>query len=129
MSSFKLRPHHGLCIQFFQGKGYSPEFVQHMTEIISFLDRNNPAIMLTVETDNICSHCPHNQGTICDSAKKVQQFDTAVLQYCNLQNGSQLSWNEFQETFRTSILQRGILAKICGNCQWSEICQKGCSSQ
>ena len=124
MSSFKLRPHHGLCIQFFEGKGYSPEFVQHMTNMISFLNTYNPIITLTVGTDNICSHCPHNLANFCESEEKVRGFDMAVLQYCNLSDNSQLHWNTFQETVKALILHQGLLTNICGDCQWSEICQK-----
>ena len=34
---YKIRPHHGLCIAFFEGKGYSPEFVRHMEQTIANL--------------------------------------------------------------------------------------------
>ena len=124
MSRFKLRPHHGLCIQFFEGKGYNPEFIQHMTEVISHLQTSNPYLTLTVGTDNICSHCPHCEGNCCDSADKVRKFDTAVLQYCNLAEGTNLHWNDFQALVRETILNEGLLAEICGNCQWFGICGK-----
>ncbi len=127
MSSFNLRPHHGFCIQFFEGKGYSPEFIQHMTNMIALLSTHNPIITLTVGTDNICSHCPHNLANFCESAEKVQKFDTAVLQYCHLHEGSQLHWNEFQEIVKALILHQGLLADICGDCQWAEICQNSLS--
>ena len=129
MSSFKLRPHHGLCIQFFEGKGYSSEFIQHMTKMISILHESNPDIILTVGTDNICSHCPHNKENFCESAEKVQRFDEAVLQYCNLAQGSQLRWNDFQAIVKESILHQGLLTHVCGDCQWFEICSKQEKSQ
>ncbi|MBE6006046.1 MAG: DUF1284 domain-containing protein [Sarcina sp.] len=33
LQEVRLRPHHLLCLQNFRGRGYSPEFVQRMTEI------------------------------------------------------------------------------------------------
>ena len=122
MSSFKLRPHHGLCIQFFEGKGYSPEFIQHMTSVISHLQKLNPCLMLTVGTDNICSHCPHCEGNFCDSADKVRRFDTAVLEYCNLAEGTNCHWEELQALIKEKSSVRGLLGEICGDCQWFGIC-------
>lgn len=34
MSEFLIRPHHMLCLQFFEGKGYSSEFKEAMENII-----------------------------------------------------------------------------------------------
>ena len=41
-----LRPHHSLCIQFFEGKGYSPQFVDGMTKTIKMLEQNDPPCIL-----------------------------------------------------------------------------------
>ena len=30
-----IRPHHALCAQFFEGKGYSERFVGHMYQILA----------------------------------------------------------------------------------------------
>ncbi|HAJ96462.1 MAG TPA: DUF1284 domain-containing protein [Ruminococcus sp.] len=124
MSSFNLRPHHGLCIQFFEGKGYSPEFVRHMREMIFQLHEYNPYIALTVGADVLCSHCPHCIDNVCECSEKVQRFDKAVLQYCNLSEGSEMPWNDFQSIVKESILKKGLLAEICGDCQWFGICGK-----
>ena len=32
MSSFDVRAHHGLCMSFFEGKGYSDSFTANMAE-------------------------------------------------------------------------------------------------
>jgi hypothetical protein len=34
MSYPVLRPHHGLCFQFYEGKGYSPDFIDHMEKVV-----------------------------------------------------------------------------------------------
>ncbi len=33
MSVYKIRAHHGVCLYFFQGKGYSGEFVENMSRM------------------------------------------------------------------------------------------------
>lgn len=35
-----LRPHHGLCIHFYEGKGYNEEFTKKMDALINQIQRN-----------------------------------------------------------------------------------------
>lgn len=53
MSECKIRFHHGLCIGFFEGKGYSREFTENMTDVIEFLNRENPVTEITLKSDMI----------------------------------------------------------------------------
>ena len=66
---YNLRPHHGMCIAFFKGKGYSEEFTAHMKKIISEVE-HNPLVRLCVYTDELCSKCPHNVNGICEGTMK-----------------------------------------------------------
>ena len=47
MSVYKIRAHHGMCLSFFQGKGYSGDFVENMSRMKAILEKN-PEISLTV---------------------------------------------------------------------------------
>ena len=31
-TTYRIRPHHGMCLYFFEGKGYSEGFIKHMVE-------------------------------------------------------------------------------------------------
>ena len=31
-TTYRIRPHHGMCLYFFEGKGYSEGFTKHMAE-------------------------------------------------------------------------------------------------
>ena len=33
-NSICLRPHHGMCLAYFEGRGYSREFAEHMGKIL-----------------------------------------------------------------------------------------------
>lgn len=57
-----VRPHHGLCAEFFRGEGYSGEFVENMSAVLSELNSSDPLIRLTVGADRICCRCPNNSG-------------------------------------------------------------------
>ena len=45
MSVYKIRAHHGMCLSFFQGKGYSGDFVENMVRMKAIL-AENPEIIL-----------------------------------------------------------------------------------
>lgn len=70
----KLRPHHGMCINNFRGKGYDLRFTQHMTSIVENLYKDPEQEILIVEStkdDIICSKCPNNDNDLCKSERKV----------------------------------------------------------
>ena len=82
-TTYRIRPHHGMCLYFFEGKGYSEGFTKHMAEVKEWLlGKNGPAsLQLVGATDEICSACPHNKGGSCESAEKVDRYDAGVLKY------------------------------------------------
>lgn len=118
----QLRPHHGLCIGFFEGKGYSEAFVRHMTEVIARLAAEDPEITLVTHCDVLCDACPHNQGGVCESDEKVSRYDNAVLQYCGLTAGDTLRWSAFRTRVTAQILHEKKLGAVCGDCMWQSIC-------
>ncbi|MBR3629979.1 MAG: DUF1284 domain-containing protein [Oscillospiraceae bacterium] len=122
----KLRPHHALCIGFFQGKGYSPEFTVHLAEVILRLSAENPEITLTCNCDCICEACPHRINGVCDAASKVLRYDSAVLQYCGLEEGNVLQWSELRQ--RAQQFAVPCLQEICGGCQWYAVCRSQTTS-
>ena len=76
---FVLRPHHGMCLQFFEGKGYSSSFTKNMAYILDHLEREDPDICLVVGPDRICSACPHQKDGLCDAEEKTENYDRSVL--------------------------------------------------
>lgn len=46
MSKYLIRPHHMLCMQFFEGKGYSDGFVASMAAIKEKLEKEDPQVRL-----------------------------------------------------------------------------------
>ena len=55
----KLRAHHGMCLAFFEGKGYSAGFTAHMAQILEYLEQENPIVTVVAEADCICGGCPN----------------------------------------------------------------------
>lgn len=120
MSVYKIRAHHGMCLSFFQGKGYSGEFVENMSRMKAIL-AENPEIILMDGPDDICAACPNRQTETC--AEKASRYDREVLRRCGLSVGEWLPYREFSRKVIETILRPGVRAEICGDCQWSSLCR------
>ncbi len=124
MSEYSLRPHHGLCIAFFIGKGYNSDFTKNMASIIEQLKLNNPQIILVSEADIICRYCPNLKNGLCTGNEKVLSFDNAVMNFCGLEYRQSISWNKLSKLINENIIKSGCRRLICGSCQWDQLCNQ-----
>lgn len=120
----KLRAHHGMCLAFFEGKGYSAGFTAHMARILEYLEQENPTVTVVAEADCICGGCPNLTGGRCRKAALVEHYDKAALALCGMGERSSLPWREFAARVAEYILSQGRRSEICGGCQWSSICKE-----
>lgn len=120
--SVPVRPHHGLCLAYFQGSGYSEEFTAHMQEMLELFQHNIP-VVLTVSTDEICSACPNNGAGACKDRALVEGYDRAVLEKCGISEGERMNFMDFARIVQKQIISPGLRSEICGKCQWDDICR------
>lgn len=122
-----IRAHHILCIQGFQGYGYSKDFVDNMTELTENIN-SNPDLKIEIidECDIICSRCPYNNGGICqkrqDSFQKVRDTDLRVLKKLGLKKGMKLKAKDIFFLANEKLKNISDIQDICGDCEWKEIC-------
>ena len=121
MEVYRIRAHHGLCTAFFEGKGYSDEFTNHMADMIERLN-HNPVVLLIDGADEICRCCPNLENGACISAEKVGNYDKEVLRMCGINGEEPVKWLDFQKKVMEKIIFAGRRREICGDCQWSSIC-------
>ncbi|MCH5267214.1 MAG: DUF1284 domain-containing protein [Lachnospiraceae bacterium] len=119
--TYKIRPHHGLCLGYFRGKGYNDAFTKNMANIKIILEEN-PLICITAQTDAICEKCPNNIDGICTTEEKVVEYDRQVLQRCHISDGEILHYHDFNELVQKNILQCNQRKEICPDCQWNSLC-------
>lgn len=123
MSTYKFRPHHGLCIMFFEGKGYNEKFIKNMYEVIKiFKNRPTTEIILNSSNDIICSACPL-KGTNCVE-ESLLNIDNTILSMCNLKNGEKVKFCDFKELICKNVISLENLENICNECRWIAICKK-----
>ena len=116
-----LRPHHGMCLAFFVGEGYSGSFAAHMGEILAALTPDT-VVKLVVDTDEVCTACPNNNGGTCAKPGLVADYDRQVLSRCGLTEGQIISFGRFTALVDEKILSPGYRREICGGCQWDGLC-------
>ncbi len=116
-----LRAHHGMCLAFFKGEGYSSSFVTHMAQVQQTLEKN-PLVCVVCQADLICEACPNNHDGVCTDQEKVTSYDAEVLKACGLTSGEILPYRTFQALVHSNIFLPGKREHICGNCQWTALC-------
>ncbi|MDE7244531.1 MAG: DUF1284 domain-containing protein [Oscillospiraceae bacterium] len=117
----RLRPHHGMCLAYFAGEGYSNTFTVHMQQVLDALSPETP-VVLTTGADTVCAVCPNNSGGVCTAQEKVMGYDKKVLDFCGLETDTPISFSDFTEQIQDRILTPGRRAAICLDCQWNDLC-------
>lgn len=110
-------------MQFFEGKGYSDEFVCGMAKIVSVLENNNANLTLTGGCDEICSSCPNRDNGSCDVMGKASCYDKRCLDLLGMKIGDTADWKELSRIARENIILKDRLLQVCGDCKWSHICR------
>mgnify|MGYP002748248055 CR=1 FL=1 len=100
-----LRPHHGMCLAYFEGKGYSDGFTVNMQKMLEFFEKGAD-IELTVSGDEICKECPNLKEGSCVSAGLVEAYDRKVLEACGLSEKVQMRFQEFVENVQKNVRRR-----------------------
>ncbi len=118
---YRIRAHHGLCLNYFKGEGYSGEFIENMAKIKACL-KENTLVRIIGQADVICRICPHNEEGVCAAQEKVTEYDRQVLLRCHIPEGAVMPFSEFQNLVRGNILIPGKREEICGDCQWNMLC-------
>ncbi|MCD8382195.1 MAG: DUF1284 domain-containing protein [Clostridiales bacterium] len=121
-SALPLRPHHGMCLAYYQGEGYSPAFTRAADRLLSRLTEENPTVRLTVAADVMCATCPNRRGDECAGTGNASRYDRAVLELCGLEDGVALPFRTFAALVQRHILAPGKRETICGGCRWDRLC-------
>ncbi|KUK01664.1 MAG: Uncharacterized protein XD44_0251 [Methanobacteriaceae archaeon 41_258] len=116
----KIRAHHLLCIEGFQGYGYDKKFTENLKDIIKTL-KEDPNIQVTLvnEVDEICRMCPNKSK--CEGDENLKAKDERLIKHLNLNVKETKQYHELHSLIEN--IDFKILEEICGNCQWIKKCK------
>ncbi|WP_026883931.1 DUF1284 domain-containing protein [Clostridium akagii] len=118
-----IRAHHLLCIQGFQGYGYSGEFVENMGKIVKYIKENPKEKIRIVEyCDNICLSCKNNISDMCKNCESVDNMDKRLLDKLKLTSEQVVNIEEAFNLVNDKLKSLQDAYEICGECSWSEKC-------
>ena len=119
-----LRPHHLLCTQTYDGKGYNADFVRNMTLITGRLrSESGIAVDIVFSADDLCAKCPNMQeADLCKDSAKVKRYDEKVANYFGIQQKSYI-YREIVAEINVKMTAQ-MLEDICSDCAWYSV--SGC---
>jgi len=121
--SIRLRGHHLICLHFFHGKGYDPEFIANLTRLLKKAE-DGALIRVQAGPDDVCKQCPHLRNRKCsfiDTAEaEIQDMDRTALELLQTDNDKEIRWTHIKEKI-PGILEDWAV-KYCTSCSWETAC-------
>ncbi|MBI4685996.1 MAG: DUF1284 domain-containing protein [Nitrospirae bacterium] len=120
-----MRGHHLICLHFFNGKGYSEEFIKSLRETLENVNR--VGFEICKGPDDICRKCPYlENGEICaydeQSDEEITKMDGFALELLKKTTGTKIKWHDIKEVIP------GIfslwLKRYCKGCSWKGACEE-----
>ena len=65
----RLRAHHLICLHFFKGEGYTPEYVENLRFIVGRA-KARERIEVVMGADDVCKPCPFLKDGICEKGEE-----------------------------------------------------------
>jgi hypothetical protein len=121
----KLRGHHLICLHFFTGEGYNPEFIENLKEIL-IRAQSGEEIEVCSGVDDVCSVCPFLKERRCHYVKhaenEIQKMDRNATKRLRIESGMKVMWFDIQE--RVKGILRTWKEDYCKSCNWRKVCEK-----
>lgn len=119
----KLRGHHLLCLQGFQGYGYDSDFIKNMAEINEQRQKETALVLVQHSADDICKACPNLKNNQCIDEKhneEIVKMDLEVLSKLDIDN--EFKSTELFENISNIFNTKKSVENICFECKWHEEC-------
>ena len=114
----ELRGHHLVCLHFFAGEGYSPEYAENLARTLDIAE--SEGVLVVTGADRVCGPCPGLSGTMCEQEVEVQRLDELALRLLQVAPGDTLDWNALGD--RLPDVLDAWYAGACDGCSWLSVC-------
>ena len=121
----RLRGHHLICLHFFHGKGYSPEFVVNLMRTLESLDER-PGVIVE-GADDVCDACPsmlNEKKCILlsdgDRDVSIRELDALALELLDMSPGDSVDFTEVRAQIPDLLSE--WRKEACTDCDWEPTC-------
>lgn len=119
-----IRGHHLICLHFFDGEGYSQEFVGNLKNVLQKTEYSQ--LEICPGADEICAKCPYLKDDTChydlNAEEDIRAMDIKALELLNLTAGDKSDWNDIRNAVPGIFMQ--WYASCCEDCDWIGACSK-----
>jgi hypothetical protein len=121
----RLRGHHVVCLHFFLGEGYKPEFIENLKEVLRRAEAGEE-IEILVGADDVCRKCPYLKDTICvydeNAEDEIRDMDRTAIKLLGLRNKGKAKWTDIKK--KIPIIFKKWKGRYCEGCDWRSVCEK-----
>jgi len=121
----KFRGHHLICLHFFQGEGYSKEYVENLRNIVDKA-KGGEEIEVVGGADDVCRACPSLKEDKCthkNSADlEISNLDNIAIKFLNVAKGEKLTWSSIKN--KVNLVPKEWLTAFCKGCDWENVCKR-----
>lgn len=119
-----LRGHHLLCLFFFNGEGYTPEFINNLRDTIKRAEEGE--IEIVRGADSICMQCPNLKDDRCcyenNAEEEIQAMDQKALDLLKVTPGKRVTLSALRERLPT--IFPAWYKTYCRECDWLKVCER-----
>lgn len=119
----RLRGHHLVCLHFFKGEGYSREFIENLSDVLSKVEKDEE-IEVVEGADDVCRACPSLQAGKCaskpDAEQEVRKLDRMAMDRLGIEVGGKVLWRDVKTVIYATTNE--WFAAYCRGCEWERVC-------
>lgn len=120
----RLRGHHLVCLQFFNGAGYSPEFVEGLSRVLARAASGEPVLVVS-GVDDVCAVCPFQIGNACayypGADADIRRMDDRALALLEARISDIVLWESIEA--RIPLIFSTWREEFCRECDWRATCE------
>ncbi len=121
----KLRGHHLVCLHFYRGEGYSPEYVEHLWKVVKRAE-NGEKIEVISGADDVCQVCPYLKDEHCghkdEADEEIRKLDQRALDFLKVNLGDHVAWEDLRKKVLSA--PKSWFESFCGGCDWFALCNR-----
>lgn len=119
----RFRGHHLVCLQFYRGEGYGPEFVENLHRLLARVERGEE-VEIIEGPDDVCHSCPNLVDERCvhqeGSEEEIKGLDRSALAYLDLKAGDRVVWSGVRKKVLAAPAE--FFTFFCTGCYWEKVC-------